>query len=169
MISAPLSFPPITEEKYAGRHLILDVWGGQHFSCAETLKGLLKEMAEVAGATVLRIDLHSFQENGGVTGVAMLAESHISVHTWPEYSYAAFDIFMCGKCDPYKSLQTLEERLLPAKTEITEIKRGRIGLSNECPAAPSCHTSPKRESDYIRHNSVPPDPIGSLQSIDTFG
>ena len=51
---------------------------------------------EAAGATLLHIHLHHFTPNGGVSGVAVLAESHISIHSWPEYGYAALDVFMCG-------------------------------------------------------------------------
>jgi S-adenosylmethionine decarboxylase len=56
----------------------------------------LRGAASAAGATLLEVRLHSFGAGQGVTGVAMLAESHISIHTWPEHGYAAVDIFLCA-------------------------------------------------------------------------
>ena len=118
------------EGRFAGTHLILDVWNGQGFNDLQMLQNTLKGMAHAAGATILNVDLHSFENYGGVTGVITLSESHISVHTWPELAYAAFDIFMCGKCDPYLSIEVLKKNLLPERVEITEIKRGRHTLSS---------------------------------------
>jgi len=85
----------------------------------------LREAADIAGAVLLHIHLHKFSEGGGVTGVALLAESHISVHTWPELNYAAFDIFMCGTSKPEKSLAYLQECFVPERYEIKEILRGQ--------------------------------------------
>jgi len=60
------------------------------------MEATLREAVLQAGATLLHIHLHHFTPNGGISGVAVLAESHISVHTWPERNFAAFDVFMCG-------------------------------------------------------------------------
>ena len=62
-----------------------------------------------AKATLLHIHLHHFSEGGGISGVAVLAESHISVHTWPERAFAAFDIFMCGNTEPHRAMRVLEK------------------------------------------------------------
>ena len=59
-------------------------------------------------ATILHSHFHHFGPDGGVSGVVVLAESHISIHTWPERDFAAVDIFMCGACDPYRSLPVLK-------------------------------------------------------------
>lgn len=64
---------------------------------AVRLEGLLREAAQRAGATILDAHFHHFGENAGVTGVLLLAESHISIHTWPEHRFAALDIFLCGE------------------------------------------------------------------------
>ena len=64
---------------------------------------------EVAGATLLHIHLHHFTPNGGVSGVAVLSESHISIHSWPEADYAALDVFMCGEAQPQKCVEVLRE------------------------------------------------------------
>lgn len=64
------------------------------------LQDYLEEAARRSGATILSSHFHHFGGNYGVTGLVMLAESHISIHTWPEMQYAAIDLFMCGSCDP---------------------------------------------------------------------
>ena len=74
--------------------------------------------------TLLHIYLHHFGEEQGVSGVAVLAESHISVHTWPERNFAAFDIFMCGSCDPEAALPVLRKYFLPEDVKVEIQKRG---------------------------------------------
>ena len=88
----PIS-PPI------GMHALLDLFGiDVKTACDEALISLLlHQAAHLAGATVLQSHFHHFGENMGVTGVLLLSESHISIHTWPEYQFAAVDIFICGK------------------------------------------------------------------------
>jgi S-adenosylmethionine decarboxylase len=87
----------------------------------------LREAAEAAGATILHSHFHHFSPNGGVSGVLVLAESHISIHTWPERDFAAIDIFMCGACDPHLSIPVLKETFKPATVNLDEQRRGRIG------------------------------------------
>ncbi len=113
--------------RYAGVHIIVDMWGGQHIDDLEYIETTLKKCVEASGATLLQVQLHKFSENNGVTGVAVLAESHIALHTWPEFDYAAFDIFMCGTCDPLRAVDVLRESLMPKRTEVSEQLRGRIG------------------------------------------
>ena len=74
----------------------------------------------------LHIHLHYFTPNGGISGVAVLAESHISVHTWPEKNYAAFDVFMCGDSNPHKAIEILSRYFQPKRSEVIEERRGRI-------------------------------------------
>lgn len=115
-----------TERKieYAGGiHLILDFWEAKNLDSIKTIKKALTEAVKAARATLLKIDLHKFSPQG-VSGVAVVAESHISIHTWPEKKYAALDIFMCGKSDPYKSVDVLKKYFQPRRVKITEIKRG---------------------------------------------
>ncbi len=59
--------------------------------------------------------MHGFGSGAGVTGVALLAESHITVHTWPERGYAAFDVFMCGDCDPEAAASTIAQAVPGAR------------------------------------------------------
>ncbi|MDE4951267.1 adenosylmethionine decarboxylase, partial [Francisella tularensis] len=78
----------------------VDFWGASKLDCIETMELAMREADEKATATLLHIHLHHFTHNGGISGVAVLAESHIRVHTWPEYGVAAFDIFRCGDSKP---------------------------------------------------------------------
>ena len=86
----------------AGRHYIADFYGAQQLDDIDVMGNALTQAAQIAGATLLHVHLHTFADGGGITGVALLAESHISVHTWPELNYAAFDAFMCGNANPKK-------------------------------------------------------------------
>lgn len=112
--------------KYAGTHLLIDLWGATNLDNIEIVQAALEESALVAGATVLHTHLHHFSPNGGISGVVVLSESHISIHTWPERDYAALDIFMCGDCDPYKAIPVLRKAFLPANIQLGEQKRGLI-------------------------------------------
>ena len=113
--------------RYAGTHLIIDLWGTTNLADPDHIDAVLREAAEVSGATILHGHFHHFSPNGGVSGVLVLAESHISIHTWPERDYAALDIFMCGECDPYKAIPVLKRGFLPERVQLAEHKRGLIG------------------------------------------
>lgn len=107
-----------------GLHLLVDFWECRGLRDAEGIERVLREAAAACGATVLSVMLHNFGESGGITGVALLAESHISIHTWPETGYAALDLFMCGSCDPRGALPVLEAWFSPGRKRITEHQRG---------------------------------------------
>src|ERR1051325_5025541 len=77
---------------FAGSHLIIDLWEAEGLDDKDRIEKALIDAVKAAGATLLHIHLHAFTEGGGISGVAVLAESHISVHTWPERGYAAFDV-----------------------------------------------------------------------------
>jgi S-adenosylmethionine decarboxylase len=112
--------------KFAGMHLLVDLWGASNLCDPEYIDRALREAAEAAGATILHGHFHHFSPNGGVSGVLVLAESHISIHTWPERDFAAIDIFMCGACDPYHSLPALRAAFEPASVDLGEQRRGLI-------------------------------------------
>ena len=86
----------------------------------------MRTCVEECHATLLHIHLHHFTPNGGISGVAVLAESHISVHTWPEKDYAAFDVFMCGDSNPHRAVEILGRYFRPSRSEIVEERRGKI-------------------------------------------
>ena len=110
---------------YAGTHLIIDLVRAERLDELDHIETTLRRCVEVAGATLLHIHLHHFTPNGGVSGVAVLAESHISIHTWPEYGYAALDVFMCGQTNPRRSIDVLKEAFTPGKVVVKEHMRGR--------------------------------------------
>jgi len=112
--------------KYAGMHLIIDLWGASNLDSPDLIDQTLCNGALAAGATILHHHFHHFTPNGGVSGVVVLAESHISIHSWPERNFAALDVFMCGCCDPYKLIPFLKETFTPTHIQINEQKRGLI-------------------------------------------
>ena len=112
--------------RYAGTHLIIDLWEAERLDDMAQVEKALRACVEAAGATLLHIHLHHFTPNAGVSGVAVLAESHISVHTWPELGYAAFDVFMCGDTKPQAAVEVLREAFKPARLAVTEHLRGRV-------------------------------------------
>ena len=128
---APTSFDPAASHfstqdgiAFAGRHLLIDLWQASRLDDLAHVEETLKDAVAAIGATLLKLDLHHFSENNGVSGVAVLAESHMSIHTWPECGYAALDVFVCGDCDPYKALPVLKAAFVPANVQIAEHKRG---------------------------------------------
>ena len=110
--------------RFAGTHLIVDLWHAANLDDVDVVQDALCKAARAAGATLLNVDLHRFTPNGGITGVAMLAESHISIHTWPECAYAAIDVFMCGEARPHKAVEVLRNVFSPETLTISEHKRG---------------------------------------------
>ena len=112
--------------EYAGSHLILDLWGAKNLDKLDIMENAMREAVKVSGATLLHIHLHHFTPNGGISGVAVLAESHISVHTWPERDFAAFDVFMCGDAKPEMAIAVLKQHFSPSRMEVTDHLRGII-------------------------------------------
>jgi S-adenosylmethionine decarboxylase len=112
--------------RFAGMHLLVDLWGASNLCDPAHIDASLREAATLAGATILHSHFHHFTPNGGVSGVLVLAESHISIHTWPERDFAAVDIFMCGACDPYLSVPVLQQAFAPSRMDVDEQRRGRV-------------------------------------------
>jgi len=111
---------------YAGMHLLIDLWEASRLNDPAHIGAALREAAEAAGATILHGHFHHFSPNGGVSGVLVLAESHISIHTWPERDFAAIDIFMCGACDPRRSLPVLQRAFGAGRVVVDQQHRGRV-------------------------------------------
>jgi S-adenosylmethionine decarboxylase len=109
----------------AGVHLIVDLHGARRLNDIDHIDGVLRRCAEAAGATLLHVHLHRFQPDG-VSGVAVLAESHIAIHTWPEAGYAALDVFMCGKTDPDRCVPILREAFAARRVDVSELLRGQV-------------------------------------------
>lgn len=115
---------PDTGHQYAGRHMLADFWGVERMGDLEFIQQAIEESARRAGATILHSYYHPFGEGMGVSGVTVLSESHISIHTWPERNFASLDIFMCGDCDPQVALDYLKSVMQPDSTTENMQRRG---------------------------------------------
>lgn len=110
-----------------GIHLIADFWFGKEIEDPKELEKILIEAAKKAGNTPLKFSFHKFNPQG-ITGVLLLAESHIAVHSWPEFNYLAIDIFTCGKKTfPEKAFEYLKKKIKPKEVRAYKIKRGAYG------------------------------------------
>jgi S-adenosylmethionine decarboxylase len=115
-------------QRFAGTHLILDLWEAKHLNDVTSIEAALREAAHCAKATVLHGHFHVFTPLGGVTGALLLAESHISIHTWPEHSFAAIDLFMCAGCDPHDGIDVLKRWFEPRTISVKTLRRGIIPI-----------------------------------------
>jgi len=127
-VLGPSNEPGLNRGTGVGAHCIVDFWGASHLTNAKVLTAVLETASNAAGASLLKIFLHEFPSSGGITGVALLAESHMSIHTWPEKDYAAIDIFMCGHADPRRALDVLILKLKPTHTIVEHFVRGDRGV-----------------------------------------
>lgn len=109
-----------------GNHLIIECHGCDSELLKDCFKveEILKQSALTANATILHSYFHKFDQGEGVTGIIALAESHISVHTWPEHFYMAIDIFMCGDCDPQISADYISDKVVMTGMNVSKIVRG---------------------------------------------
>lgn len=117
---------------YAGTHLIIEVVNGTGLDDEGRIRKALHDCIDACEATLLHIHTHKFTPHG-VSGVAVLAESHISLHTWPEIGYGAFDIFMCGAAQPWRAVEVLARAFDTQDIRVRELRRGE-GLIPDTPA-----------------------------------
>jgi S-adenosylmethionine decarboxylase len=111
-----------------GRHLLLELYDCDRdvLDDLEQLQAALLEAARRAGATIIDVVFHRFSP-AGVSGVVVIAESHLSIHTWPESGYAAVDVFSCGETMNTDAAATLLiDRLASRRSAIIDIPRGRL-------------------------------------------
>src|SRR5918912_218387 len=119
--------------KSVGRHLILELWGCRNLNSTEIVERALRDVVRACDLTLLDLNVYPFTPIG-VTGVAVVSESHVLVHTWPEYGYAAVDVFTCGdRANPEAAIPLLRNHFEPERVQIMEINRGI--LPQEFPAA----------------------------------
>jgi S-adenosylmethionine decarboxylase len=105
--------------------MLVDFYGCPILDDVALIETAMRKAASAAGATVIGLHLHHFGEGQGVTGVALLAESHMSIHSWPEHGYAAIDIFLCGEGhDIGAALRVLKAALAPARVNEKIVMRG---------------------------------------------
>ena len=119
--------------KSVGRHLILELWGCRNLNSTEIVERALLDVVRACELTLLDLNVYPFTPIG-VTGVAVVSESHVMIHTWPEHGYAAVDVFTCGeRANPEAALPSLRDHFEPERVQIMEINRGI--LPQEFPSA----------------------------------
>jgi S-adenosylmethionine decarboxylase len=111
--------------EHLGRHVIIELWGcSDAINNSALVQQAMRNAVDAANATLLNIFVHEFSPQG-VTGVAVLAESHLSIHTWPEYGYVAADVFTCGSTTkPEAAAEVLRQAFGAETAEIQELERG---------------------------------------------
>ena len=108
-----------------GRHVIAEFWNCENAQSEQGLAEAIADAVRGARATLLDLNVRRFYPQG-YSAIALLAESHLSLHAWPELGYVALDVFTCGEADPQKIVQALEEHFKPRDTEYIKIPRGRM-------------------------------------------
>ena len=109
-----------------GRQILVEFYGCNEAVLTDTanIREVMLEATRRSGATIISDDFHTFSPHG-VSGVVVIAESHVTVHTWPEFGYAAIDIFTCGETiDPWAVMRYLEAEFGAESVSSMELKRG---------------------------------------------
>jgi S-adenosylmethionine decarboxylase len=110
--------------KGVGTHLVLELWGCQNLNSPEVVEQALRDIVDATDVTLLDLKVYPFLPQG-VTGAAVVAESHITIHTWPEHDYAAIDIFTCGaERDLTEATKRVKEHFKPERVQMMHIIRG---------------------------------------------
>lgn len=118
--------------KSLGRHILVEFYGcsKKKLNDLRFIQQAMTGAAEYAKATVVDDVFHKFNPHG-VSGVVVIAESHLAIHTWPEYGYAAVDLFTCGEeVDPWDSFFYLNREFEAASNTTMELKRGLLDIPN---------------------------------------
>lgn len=122
--------------KRVGRHLIIELWGCDHAAMtseAQVAEAITQTIA-ACGATLLDLQVYP-SSSAGVNGVAILAESHVMVQTWPIHGYIAVDIFTCGQhTDPNLAMPVLKQFFAPEQLQVLEINRGVVESNDDLPS-----------------------------------
>ncbi|MEJ5348513.1 MAG: adenosylmethionine decarboxylase [Desulfosoma sp.] len=116
--------------KSLGKHLIVELYDCDFdlINDVSQVEKILVEAVAISKATIVQPVFHQFSPHG-VSGVVVIAESHFTIHTWPEYGYCALDIFTCGELiDSDASLAYLQEAFKAGSFSVMEIKRGVLNL-----------------------------------------
>jgi S-adenosylmethionine decarboxylase len=114
--------------KALGRHILAEFFNcdPQIINDVEKVEQYMKRAAIECGAAIVNSVFHTFNPHG-ISGVVVIAESHLAIHTWPEYSYAAVDVFTCGNSvDPWIATRTLQEYLRAESIKSIELNRGEL-------------------------------------------
>ncbi|MDY6909707.1 MAG: adenosylmethionine decarboxylase [Thermodesulfobacteriota bacterium] len=119
--------------KSLGKHLIVELYhcDADRINQVEEVERILVEAVNISKATIVQPVFHQFSPHG-VSGVVVIAESHFSIHTWPEFGYCALDIFTCGdQIDSDASLRYIKKELRAESLFVTEIRRGMLDIPTE--------------------------------------
>lgn len=123
--------------KAIGRHIILEMWGCENLNSVEIAERALREMVDALDVHLLDLRVYPFSPIG-ITGMAIVSESHLVIHTWPEHGYAAVDIFTCGaERDPQDAVKVLRKLFKPERIGVMEINRGQMDLPDHEVAVPA--------------------------------
>lgn len=108
-----------------GTHLVVDAWNvpSEILNDAKQIRQVLLKAISAGEATLIDLCVHQFSPHG-VTATATLAESHIAIHTWPEYGYFAADLFFCGAGKPLIAMEVLQQELQASEVKVQQIDRG---------------------------------------------
>ena len=118
--------------KSLGRHILSEFYDCDKkvLDNHELIKEAMVNAAKAAKATVVEVAFHKFNPYG-VSGMVVIAESHLAIHTWPEHGYAAVDVFTCGdEIDPWAIHRFLEKAFKSKRTQNNEVPRGVLGVKN---------------------------------------
>ncbi|WP_354109842.1 adenosylmethionine decarboxylase [Bradyrhizobium sp. S3.12.5] len=121
----------IDDEKHAppalstgATHILIELWGAKNLDDPAIAEDAIRKAIRATSATLLHLHVHKFCPGHGVSAIALLAESHITLHTWPERSYAAADVFVCGDCDPASAVPILVQAFQPERSDVRSFRRG---------------------------------------------
>ena len=107
-----------------GRHFLVELWEAKNLDTPQIVEDALVEAVRASGGTLLDTKIVPFP-NGACSGVAVIAESHMSIHTWPEFGYAAVDLFTCSpQMDADAALDVMRKYFEPGRIQVVEVKRG---------------------------------------------
>jgi S-adenosylmethionine decarboxylase len=112
--------------KGVGTHLVLELWGCTNLNEPAVVEQALRDIVDATKVTLLDLRVYPFSPIG-VTGVAIVSESHIMIHTWPEHNYAAVDVFTCGEeRDLDGAIEAIREHFTPERIQMMHIVRGIV-------------------------------------------
>lgn len=109
-------------------HLLIEIVGSVFLNDKELMEKFFTQIAEAYQKPVLGMRVHQFQPHG-LSGLLVMPESHVAIHTWPEYQYAALDLFLQAPLDPEASLPWVIEYFKPQEIKVVELERG-VGENN---------------------------------------
>jgi S-adenosylmethionine decarboxylase proenzyme len=127
------------------KHIILEIWDAENTNSASTIKQALKDACQKGNLPLDKLYIHRFSPYG-ISGVALIAEAHITIHTWPEYSFAAVDIYSGGgSADIAEVAKVITKAFSPCQVNEIRLSRGR-----KRPARPKGRTARERQAPFQR-------------------